>query len=87
MDHNHNTENLRNLAAFIHQNFCNESDCQWEQENWLALEINHHRAEFYDKAEKIYNYFDQDIYIANKVVQFLLISPIAENFFENLLVG
>lgn len=87
MNYCNNLENLRNLATFIHQNFCQDPDCQWEQENWLALEINHHRAEFYDKAEKIYNYFDQDIYIANKVVQFLLISPSAKNFFETLLVG
>ena len=81
-----NIQDIRTLATLLHDNFCTADfqDCTWEEEDWLSLEINHHRADYYDKAEKIYNYFDQNALTANKVVQFILTSPAASQFFDLL---
>lgn len=82
-----NIQDVHKLAKFLHAALCNNKwDCSWTQEDWLSLEIHHHRAEFYDKAEKIYNYFDQNEYFANKFIQLLISQPeTAKLFFDKLM--
>lgn len=73
----HQVEAIRHLAIHLHDNFCNDGEeCEWKLEEWVNLNSQSpHKADFYDKAEKIYNYFDFDFKMAKKFVEFIEINP------------
>lgn len=77
---------IRHLAILLHDSHCNDGEeCEWKFEDWFNLEINHHKAEFFDKAEKVYNYFNQDFSGAKKFIELLETCPKASRlFFQNL---
>lgn len=77
---------LRHLAIMLHENHCVDGEeCQWKFEDWFNLEINHHKAEFFDKAEKVYNYFGQDFQATKKFIELLETCPKAARiFFQHL---
>jgi len=78
---------LRHLAIILHENHCKEEEeCDWKDEEWVNLEINHHKAEFYDKAEKVYNYFGFDFKAAKTFIEFLDTCPQASRIFFNSLI-
>jgi len=77
---------IRHLAIVLHDTHCNDGkECEWKFENWVNLEINHHKANFYDKAEKVYNWFGQDYQGAKRFIELLETCPNASKmFFQNL---
>jgi len=76
---------IRHLAILLHETYCQDKGkCEWKFEDWVNLETNHHKAEFFDKAEKIYNYFG-DYQGAKKFVELLETCPPASRMFFNKL--
>ena len=88
-------EDLKKLATYLHLLDCHDPDCRWGCESWVFNQNNEvynpsyccgqsksAKERFYDKAEKIYTYFGDNLNSAKRVVDFLtsVNAELAKNF-------
>lgn len=66
---------IRGLAIILHENYCKDENCSWKYEEWFNLDINHHKGDYYDKAEKVYNNFNQNMHAAKKFFEMIALCP------------
>lgn len=66
---------IRGLAIILHEQYCEDEKCDWKNEDWFNLDINHHKGDYYDKAEKVYNNFNQDLHATKKFFEMIQLCP------------
>lgn len=66
---------LRGLAIILHEKYCEDKDCCWKDEDWFNLDINHHKGDYFDKAEKVYNNFGQNLQATKKFFEMIELCP------------
>jgi len=90
-------EKLKALATYLHSLDCHDTDCRWGYESWVFSGTDTYnpsyckigspssKEKFYDKAEKLYNYFGS-FAAAKKVVDFMTsLNPnLAKSFIDSL---
>lgn len=84
---NNRIEGIRHLATHIYENFCDdeETKAEWDLELWVNLDSQSPtKAEFYDKAEKIYNYLG-GYQEAKKFIELIETCPKAARTFFNFI--
>lgn len=84
LEHERRMHEIRYLATRLHETIREDEEDEWDYEDWVNLEINHRKAEFFDKAEKIYNYFG-NFQGAKKFIELMEICPQASRMFFNSL--
>jgi hypothetical protein len=92
-------ENIKKLATYLHSLDCHDPDCRWGCESWVfnkdeeefnpsycAVPGYSAKQRFYDKAEKIYNYFEDSYHTSKRVVDFMtsINADLAKNFIASI---
>ncbi len=88
-------DKLKQLATYLHSLDCHDPDCRWGYESWVFNGDNEAfnpsycvgdslsaKQKFFDKAEKIYNYFEENYHYSKKAIDFLtsIDAELAKNF-------